>query len=337
MRKKHALLVTFLLGMVVLLLSACGEKSKEDVVKKLDSQVGEMKGYKSKAEMKMHTGEETQKYDLDIWYKEKNFYKVSLANVDDEKGNQVILKNEEGVFVLTPALNKSFKFQSDWPESSSQPYLFQSLVNDVKKDKEAEFESNDKQYVFTTKTNYQSNNNLPYQQIYFNKKTFTPELVKVLDKDKKTLVEVTFSDFKLDPSFKAEDFTMEQNKKQSNSAKTASAELKTLPVAYPKETSGAALAEKKEIDLENGKRVILTYGGEKEFTLVQETSNSVTAMNEPKEVKGDIVNLGHTIAALNGDTIEWSQSGVDYKLASDSLTKEELIHVAKSVQGTASK
>ena len=28
--------------------------------------------------------------------------------------SQIILRNEEGVFVLTPALNKSFRFQSDW-------------------------------------------------------------------------------------------------------------------------------------------------------------------------------------------------------------------------------
>ncbi|WLV25149.1 outer membrane lipoprotein carrier protein LolA [Aciduricibacillus chroicocephali] len=337
MRKKHMLSFAILLGMLVLFLAGCGEKSKEDVVKKLDSQVSGLKGYKSKAEMKMNTGESPQKYDLDVWYKEKEHYRVSLANVDDEKGNQIILKNADGVFVVTPALNKSFKFQSDWPESSSQPYLYQSLVQDVKKDKDAEFKTTEKHYIFITKTNYQSNSNLPYQEIRFNKKNFTPELVRVLDKDKKALVEVSFSEFKLDPSFKAEDFALDQQKKSGSSAKTASAEVKTLSVAYPVETSGAALSEKKEIELENGKRVILTYSGDKEFTLVQENAGAVSAMTEPKELKGDIVNLGHTLAALNGSTIEWSQGGVDYKLASDALTKEELINVAKSVHGTNSK
>lgn len=336
MRKKHFLSLVVLLGMLALVLTACGEKSKEDVVKKLDNQVASMKGYKSKAEMKMTTGEEPQKYDLDIWYKEKDHYRVSLSNVDDEKGNQVILKNSDGVFVVTPALNKSFKFQSDWPESSSQPYLFQSLVQDVKKDKEAEFKTTDKHYIFTTKTNYQSNSNLPYQEIRFNKKSYAPELVRVLDKDKKALVEVTFSEFKMDPSFKSEDFSLDSQKK-GDSAKTASAEVRTLSVSYPVETSGAALAEKKEIELENGKRVILTYNGEKEFTLVQESAGAVTTMSEPKELKGDIVNLGHTLAALNGSTIEWSRGGVDYKLASKTLTKNELIDVAKSVHGIDSK
>src|SRR5690625_5969794 len=53
----------------------------------------------------------------------KDLYRVALTNPEDEKGSQVILKNEDGVFVLTPALDKSFKFQTDWPENSSQPYL----------------------------------------------------------------------------------------------------------------------------------------------------------------------------------------------------------------------
>ena len=49
--------------------------------------------------------------------------------------SQIILRNEEGVFVLTPALNKSFRFQSDWPQNSSQAYLYESLVRDILQDK----------------------------------------------------------------------------------------------------------------------------------------------------------------------------------------------------------
>ena len=41
---------------------------------------------------------------------------------------QIILKNPEGVFVVTPALNKSFKFQSDWPNNTSQIYLLKAVL-----------------------------------------------------------------------------------------------------------------------------------------------------------------------------------------------------------------
>src|SRR5699024_3232046 len=98
------------------------------------------------------------------------------ANDEDEKSSQIILKNKDGVFVLTPSLNKSFKFQSEWPDNSSQPYLYQSLINDIIKDSEATFEVTDAHYIFYIKTNYQSNNNLPFQEIYLDKKSYTPVL-----------------------------------------------------------------------------------------------------------------------------------------------------------------
>ena len=77
----------------------------------------------------------------------------------------MILRNDEGVFVLTPALNKSFRFQSDWPQNSSQAYLFESLVKDIANDPEAKFNVVEDKYVFETKTNYQNNKMLPTQEI----------------------------------------------------------------------------------------------------------------------------------------------------------------------------
>src|SRR5699024_11359914 len=124
--------------------------------------------------------------------------------------------NEDGIFVITTALDKSSKSQMVLPENSRQPYLLQPLVKDVQEDTDAEFQPNDTHYVFTTKTNYQSNNNLPYQEINFDQKTFTPDLVKVLDKDKKALVEVEFSEFDTKPSFKDDDFAMEKGSTSEN-------------------------------------------------------------------------------------------------------------------------
>lgn len=105
--------VCFIAGcLVILLIAGCGEKSPESVVKQLEKTLGNINGYKIEAEMTMHTGQEPRNYDIAIWYKKgtENFYRVVLEN-DEGEGGQVILRNEEGVFVLTPALKKSFKFQ----------------------------------------------------------------------------------------------------------------------------------------------------------------------------------------------------------------------------------
>ena len=104
----------------------------------------------------------------------------------------MILRNEEGVFVLTPALNKSFKFQSDWPQNSSQAYLYESLIKDITEDKEAKFKESKEHYVFETQTRYQNNKMLPYQEITLNKKDLSPVSVKVMDPDKTALVPLNF-------------------------------------------------------------------------------------------------------------------------------------------------
>lgn len=337
MKKRFGIWFLVVFGLM-LILAACGEKNQENVVAELEDKLSAMDGYKANVEMKMSTGPDTQSYDIDILHQKDDLYRVTLTSEDDEKGNQVILKNEEGVFVLTPALNKSFKFQTDWPENSSQPYLFQSLVSDIKKDGETTFETTDTHYVFRTKTNYQNNNNLPEQEIYFDKKSYTPTRVLVLDQDEKAVVEVTFNSFEMNPAFAEDDFSIEEDMAGNVvDSPVSGQEEEAFPVVFPLETVGATLADKKEVTFDNGQRVIMTFEGEKNFTLVQEKQDEVPAMATPTEVQGDIVNLGIAIGALSDSAISWSTEGVDYYLASETLTREELINVAGSVQGKAVK
>ncbi|WP_077305200.1 LolA family protein [Terribacillus halophilus] len=337
--KKFAGMIVF--AAFLFLLAGCGEASQEDVVKKLEETSAEMKGYKAEATMKLNTGEEQQAYGIDIWYQKDDNYRVLLKNGTDEQGSQVILRNKDGVFVLTPAMKKSFKFQSEWPYNSSQPYLFQSLVQDVLKDSNATFEMTEEHYIFRTKTTYQNNTTLPYQEIYFNKKTYTPELVKVLDKDKKPMVEVSFASFKLDPKFEAKDFELENNMTSSVSgtpASAAPAEQQGLTVLYPTETAGATLAEEKEVNADGQERVILTYEGEKNFTLIQEpadVSGAVSAAAIP--ASGEPYSLGFTVGAITSSSLTWTQNGVDYMLASEELTREEIQEIATSISGQAIK
>lgn len=322
---------------IVLVLAACGEQSQEDVVKKLGGNVADLTGYKANVEMKMNTGQEEQLFKIDVWHKKEDFYRVALSNNQQDKGSQIILKNKDGVFVLTPELKKSFKFQSDWPDNSSQPYLYQSLVEDVANDEEAEFTSNENHYIFKTKTNYQSNNNLPYQEIYFDKENYTPALVKVLDTDGNAVVEVKFNSFELNPSFNDKDFEIEENMASATPEDVPTSGdgvIDELEVMVPIQTVGAELAEQIEVDLENGKRIISTFTGEKNFTLVQEKRNVVETLHSPVEVEGDIVNLGFgAIGALSENAVEWDYDGSNFYLASDQLTREELLEVAQSVQG----
>lgn len=322
--------------LAVLFLFACGEKSKDDILKKMETNISELTSYQTQAKMQMRTGEQEQNYEIDIAFQEESYYRVLLKNQEDEEGTQIILKNDDGVFVLTPALNKSFRFQSDWPTNTSQPYLYHSLMADIFNDSEAILTTTDNYYVFETKTNYQNNNTLPYQEIYLDKKELTPVMVKVLDQDRNPVVEVEFGPFELDVEFEADFFEIEYNMTTSlDSLPTMSSngeEKQELTVLYPADLLGSNLIETTEFETENGRRIVLTYQGEKDFTIVQENYDvyAATAM-KPEVVNGEPVSLGFTIGAQTEQSLQWNYQGVDYYLASEQLTKEEMIQVASSI------
>jgi outer membrane lipoprotein-sorting protein len=331
MKKRLLLLLAGL--MVIFALAACGTKSQESVVKELDGTLEDLKSYKAKAKMTLQMGTEPQVYDVEIWHKDPSFYRVNLKNAQKDQ-SQMILRNEEGVFVLTPALNKSFRFQSDWPKNSSQAYLYESLIMDILEDKQAKFSATKEHYVFETKTRYQNNKMLPIQEIKLNKKNLAPVSVKVMDPDRNSLVTVEFSDVKFDASFDKDAFDMKKNMTgaQLDVPVMAEGEDKEFTVKYPvAEIPGVTLIDEKEITTENGKRVVLTYDGEKSFTLIQEKADAMPAMSSAINMTGKPVDLGFTIGAMNETSVSWTHLGVDYMLASTDLSSEELEMVAKSV------
>ncbi|MCP8971250.1 LolA family protein [Ectobacillus ponti] len=315
------------------------QKSKEDVIKDLEAKVSDMKSYEAKAKLSIKTGAEPQVYDVDIWHSKPSYYRVSLKNAKKDQ-SQIILRNDEGVFVLTPALNKSFRFQSNWPQNSSQAYLYESLVRDVLKDKEAAvFKATDDNYVFETKTNYQNHNMIPKQEIAFSKKDLSPVSVKLMDNDNNVLVQVDFSGVKFDKKFDKGAFDTKKNMSVARDEIPASAQQdQPFAVLYPNDLpKGVVKKEEKEMKTANGKRVILTYNGNKKsFTLIQEKA-LVAKTGTTVSMSGEPVDLGFTVGALTKDSITWSHNGVDYMLVSKELSQDELLTVARSVYQKAEK
>ncbi|MBD8069673.1 LolA family protein [Bacillus sp. PS06] len=336
---KKKLLMSVFAIFAILALAGCGQKSQEDVVKALDEKVQSLTGYKADAKMTLQTGNESQVYEVEIWHKTPDYYRVNLKNAEKDQ-SQMILRNDEGVFVLTPALNKSFRFQSDWPQNSSQAYLYESLVEDIKNDPEAKFTADKETYVFETKTNYKNNKMLPTQEIIFNKKDLTPVMVKVMDPDRNPLLIVEFSKTEFDPKFDDNAFTVDKNMTGAKIEVPVMGGVDSEPMAvmYPEaEIEGVELVEEKEIDTENGKRIVMTFsGGDKSYTLIQEKAQ-VSEVSTTTTVSGEPVDLGFTVGALTDQTVSWSYDGVDFMLASEDLTQEELLNIARSVQGQAVK
>lgn len=333
MKKKFWILAVVLAA--ILALSACGSKSQEDVVQDLNGKLEKLSGYKATAEMTLKMGTEPQVYDIEVWHNKPDYYRVQLKNSKKDQ-SQMILRNKDGVYVLTPTLNKSYKFQSEWPKNSSQAYLYESLVKDILQDKNAKFKVTKNTYVFETKTRYQNNKMLPYQEISFDKRTLTPKTVKVMDTNKNTLVSVKFTKVQFNAKFDKNAFDTKKNltgasfEKVPQDVKVNGTEFS---VKYPEAKIGK-LYDEKEINTDSGKRVILTYSGDKPFTLIQEkaTASSSKAM-EVTAMNGDMVDLGFVIGEITNNSLTWTQDGVNYMIASNKLSKNEMIEIAESVQG----
>ncbi|WP_088044318.1 outer membrane lipoprotein carrier protein LolA [Bacillus sp. EAC] len=335
-KKLVAMLVAF---MLVFSLAACGKKSKSDVVGSLSNQMEKMSGYKADATLTINNGNDPQQYEVVIWHKKPSYYRVQLKNAKSDQ-NQIILRNKEGVFVLTPALNKSYRFQSDWPSNSSQPYLPESLVKDLVQDKDASFKSTKKGYIFETKTNYTNRQLLPTQEITFNKKGLTPQSVKLLDSDKNVVLDVKFEKVKYNAQFDKDAFDVKKNMtsaRLSVPTSTNNNDSDLLVTLYPNYLmKGVTLEDQQEVKTENGVQVILSYKGNKSFTLIEEKSR-ISETGTTMEITGEPVDLGHTVGALADKMITWSFGGTDFTIVSKNLTQSELIQVAQSVGQTGTK
>ena len=329
-----------LLGIVLLFaLAGCGTKSQGDVIKALDEKMSEISSYQAKAKLTLKTGSEPQVYDVEIWYKEPSYYRVSLKNAEKDQ-SQMILRNDEGVFVITPALNKSFRFQSDWPKNSSQAYLYESLVKDILSDKKASFKVTKDYYVFETKTNYPNSKMIPKQEIKLSKKDLSPVSVKVMDTDMNALLTVQFSEIEFNKKFDRDAFDTTKNMTGARLEvpTMAKAGNEALEVMYPVNLpQGVEQIDEKEVATDNGKRIIMTFGGKKSFTLIQERARILPATSTAVLVNGEPVDLGFAVGALTDRSLTWSYKGVEFMIASNDLTREEMVMIARSVQGKAIK
>ncbi|BBO00069.1 LolA family protein [Sporolactobacillus terrae] len=336
MKKWSALWLSAIL-MTALLLSGCGAKSEKDVINDLNKRYEKINSYSTNAVMTFHNHGKAQAYQVNIMYKRPNLYRVSLS--DANKANkQMILKNKEGVYVLTPELNKSYRFDSDWPNNRSQAYLYHSLAKDILNDPNPSFTAKENHYIFNTKTNYNTAQ-LANQEISL-KKDLTPETVKIKDKDQKVVVTVTFKNFKVNPSIPNKTFDVKQNMTAANLSKTqsTSAENKSsLKLLYPTAViSGTKLETLKPASSKFGDRYVLKYAGKKPFTLI-ETKSQTAASSAATLATGTPANLGFAVGSFGDHSLSWSSNGTDFYLASEKLTQDEMITIAQSVNGTVTK
>ena len=313
-----------------LLLTGCDKVSQKSLVKDLEDNT--KKGYKLEGELSISNNDEIYNYEVKVSYKKDDYYKVELVNtLNDHK--QVILKNDEGVFVLTPGLNKSFRFQSNWPYNNSQIYLLDRITEDIKNDKNSTLEKENNKIIVKTKVNYPNNSKLINQKITF-KKSRKIDKVSVYDKDGIEKMNIKFKKINYSPKFSKDEFKVDEiaNKDKDITKETGKLEDVIYPLVVP---NGTKLVNEEKVKKENGERVIMNYDGEKSFLLVEETAETFSEFTIIPTI-GEPFLLTDTLGVMTSNSLSWTSGGVDYYLVSDVMDKEEMIEIAESMNGTIS-
>ena len=311
-----------------LLMCGCGKKDEQDVLKDLTKKIEETKGYHLTGDLEIVNNEDTYTYDVEASYSKEENFKVSLKNKTNNH-EQIILRNSEGIFVLTPSLNKSFKFQSEWPYNNSQSYLLQPILKDIENDKEHTYKETKSGYLFTTTVNYSSNPELVKQEITFDKK-LNIQKVGVYNKEDRAMITMKFDEVDMDSTFKDSYFSLKTNMSGKNieiSKPTSKLEDIIYPMYIPENTT---LTSQDKVDKEDGERIILTFDGDNPFMLVQETSSYSEDM-ETIPMYGDPEIMADSVAAVSDTSITWISNGVEYYVVSETMKSDELLNVARSI------
>ncbi|MFD2327712.1 outer membrane lipoprotein carrier protein LolA [Cohnella sp. GCM10020058] len=199
------------LVLVATLLSGCGAgKNADSVVKDLTKLSDKMDSYQGSGVMTLHTGQQPQAYKVEVWYQKPNYYRVALTSASRDV-TQIVLRNDDGVFVLTPSLNKSYRFQSDWPDNQGQVYLLQTLLHSITVDNSRQFAAEKDSYVFNVMAGNYQNGSFARQKIWLDKSDYSPQLVEVTDTNSNVLVDVKFDSFEFGKKFDKSAFDMQQN------------------------------------------------------------------------------------------------------------------------------
>ena len=347
------------------LLCGCGKESNT-ILKKWQQKIEKLDSYTLKGTMTINSNEDTFTYSVDASKSKDGFYKVSLIN-NINNHEQIILKNKDGVFVVTPDLNKSLKFQSDWPNNGSQSYLLDVLLKDVKSDESVHIEQGDKNYI-QCRVNYPNNKTLYSEKIYI-KDNLDVSDVEVLDQDNNVKISLKVDSINYNPRFDEDYFLLETMvKEEDNSTKkndestdnkddknsnnieknnneideksndnqeeeSSSNILKDIvyPLYIPTNTH---LNTEDTINTDNGKRAILTFSGDSPFVLIEEVSRKYDEL-EIIPVNGEPILMSDTIGALSSKSLYWTSNGIDYYLSSNTMSGQELTTIAEGLTGTS--
>ena len=301
----------------------------DDVSKKIETLGEDLTSYHTEATMDIETNDEVRCFYVTVDYKkdnENNLFRISLLdkNINQE---QIMLRNKDGVYVLTPKLNQVYQFKGDYPLNSPKPYLFHSLIEGIKKE-DSNIEKMNDGYLINYTCDYENSPNWKSQDVKLSS-DLKPVWVNIYDENNNAVVEIKFTKVELNTTYSEDYFDVNKNLETSRKEVISSSNEIELPY-LPEVSVSSSLKEQTEAII-NGETVyILTYEGSKEFTITQrlleDSEEVITTL-----VSGSLVELPLGIGYYNNKNLLFIHNGVEYRIYSDTLSVTEMIEVLDSM------
>ena len=293
-----------------------------------------LSSYHMEATMEFDENDEKKNYYVTVDYykdEENDKFRISLLDTNNNQ-EQILLRNEEGVFVLTPVLNQVYKFKGNYPLNSPKPYLYHSMLDAL--DGEHEMKSMSDGYLLSFTPKYNHQKNWTKEDIKFSK-DLKPVWVNIYDNNSSLVATILFSKVDLNPTFDEKFFDVEENMNNARlnmSASTSSLEdLPFLPL-----TSNSTLKEQTEATVNNETVFILCYEGEQDYKVIQkliDPSLELKYVDEEVEYVDTLFGIGF----MKNNYYTYICGNVCYELYSTELEISEMVGVVNSMELSAAK
>ena len=325
MKKKIMIIAAAAVVVIAFLFLFLREKPFED---RLQQTLGSLNSYLLEGVMEVAEGEDTKSYDVSVKYlkqDDQDYFRVAMKDSGMNQ-EQEIIRNAEGVFVVTPALNQIFKFQGNWPSNSLKPYLLQSM-REIAADESAQIEQTEEGYQISAGVTYPNNRNFTQQEMVFSD-DLKIRSVQIFDDDHVLQMKMLFSKVDYEPGLTAEDFQVPQQLEKETAAEPITDE--DLPL-MPMETFGAVLSNSSVVENDGKVQYVLEYTGEKNFTIVEEVAESEET-TQTIIMSGSLVDGLNMVGRYDGNHMTSVINSVRYTIYSDDLSEEEMSAVLQSMQ-----
>lgn len=325
MKKKIMIIAAAAVVVIAFLFLFLRGKPFED---RLQQTLGSLNSYLLEGVMEVAEGEDTKSYDVSVKYlkqDDQDYFRVAMKDSGMNQ-EQEIIRNAEGVFVVTPTLNQIFKFQGNWPSNSLKPYLLQSM-REIAADESAQIEQTEEGYQISAGVTYPNNRNFTQQKMVFSD-DLKIKSVQIFDDDHVLQMKMLFSKVDYEPGLTAEDFQVPQQLEKETAAEPITDE--DLPL-MPMETFGAVLSNSSVVENDGKVQYVLEYTGEKNFTIVEEVAESEET-TQTIIMSGSLVDGLNMVGRYDGNHMTSVINSVRYTIYSDDLSEEEMSAVLQSMQ-----